>query len=128
MRREMRHSFRNPLGEPALSRAHEAGALSRRLFAGPSPIHGQGCFARVAFETGDYIGTFEGAEVDQDGPHVLWVYDAETRILIGRRGENLLRWLNHSDQPNAELDGFDLYARRAIAIAEEITIDYGAAS
>jgi SET domain-containing protein len=38
---------------------------------------------------------------------------------------NLLRWLNHSDDPNAELDGFDLYARRAIAVDEEITFDYG---
>ncbi len=98
------------------------------LYTAPSPIHGQGCFARVRFEVGEYIGTFEGPEVDQDGPHVLWLYDVETEVLIGRRGGNLLRWLNHSDRPNAAFEGFDLYARRAIALDEEITIDYGGAS
>nr|WP_242470281.1 SET domain-containing protein [Allochromatium vinosum] len=40
----------------------------------------------------------------------------------------MLRWLNHSDDPNAEFDGFELYARRTIAVGSEITIDYGAGS
>lgn len=101
--------------------------LHRRLYAAPSPIHGQGCFAKVQFAAGDCIGIFEGIAVDRDGPHVLWLYDAETGILTGRRGNNLLRWINHSDQPNAEFDGVHLYARRTIAIDEEITIDYGTA-
>jgi hypothetical protein len=58
---------------------------------------------------------------------VLWTYDSEGNVLVGREGRNLLRWLNHSDDPNAEFDGFDLYARRAIAVDEEITFDYGGA-
>lgn len=80
----------------------------------------------MAFQTGDFIGTYEGPEVDRDGTYVLWVYDPEGNILSGREGRNLLRWLNHSDDPNAELDGFDLYARRPIRVDEEITFDYGA--
>lgn len=76
---------------------------------------------------GECIGAFTGTEVDTDGPHVLWLYDEDSGELVRRRGENLLRWLNHSDQPNAEFDGFDLYARQAINMDAEITIDYGSA-
>ncbi|QGU31624.1 SET domain-containing protein [Thermochromatium tepidum] len=111
-----------------MRRRFGAETLEHRLRVAPSPIHGQGCFARIAFEPGDHIGTFEGLEVTEDGPHVLWVYDPERGRLTGRRGTNVLRWLNHSDDPNAEFDGFELYARRAIAVGSEITIDYGAGS
>ena len=104
-------------------------SLSDRVRKARSPIHGCGCFARVPFATGDCIGTFTGIEVQEDGPHVLWVYDAEGGVLCACRGDNLLRWLNHSADPNAEFDSFELYARRPIACGEEITIDYyGAAA
>ena len=102
-------------------------SLSERVRKDRSPIHGHGCFARVPFITGDWIGTFEGPEVHLDGPHVLWVYDGETGLIRARRGDNLLRWLNHSPDPNAEFDAFALYARRSIASGEEITIDYSGA-
>ncbi|MCK7581751.1 MAG: SET domain-containing protein [Chromatiales bacterium] len=111
-----------------MRRRSAAETLDRRIRVAPSPIHGQGCFARIGFEPGDPIGTFEGMEVAEDGPHVLWVYDAERDRLIGRRGTNVLRWLNHSEDPNAEFDGFELYARLAIRVGSEITIDYGAGS
>lgn len=101
-----------------------AGRLDQRVRKAPSPIHGFGCFARVAFQAGDRIGTFEGAEVDEDGTYVLWVYDVDGQVLTAREGSNLLRWLNHSPDPNAELDAFELYARRRIEPGEEITIDY----
>ena len=100
--------------------------LSDRVRKGPSPIHGAGCFARVPFAAGDHIGTFEGPQVQEDGAHVLWVYDPEAGA-VARRGTNLLRWLNHSEEPNAELQAFDLYARCPIAADEEITIDYSGA-
>lgn len=99
--------------------------LAARVRKDRSPIHGSGCFARVPFATGERIGTFEGPAVTADGPHVLWVYDAAGGVLCARRGDNLLRWLNHSADPNAEFDGFDLYARRPIAVGEELSIDYG---
>lgn len=110
----------------AVTSAARSSRLNRRLYVAPSSLHGQGCFARIRFESGDWIGTFEGTEVVRDDPHVLWFYNAESAVLIGRRGNTLLRWLNHHDAPNAEFDGFDLYARRAIAAEEEITVDYGA--
>ena len=111
-----------------MKRRSAAGTLDRCIRVAPSSIHGQGCFARIGFEPGDYIGAVEGLEVTEDGPHVLWVYDPERDRLIGRRGTNVLRWLNHSDDPNAEFDGFELYARRVIAVGSEITIDYNAGS
>lgn len=98
--------------------------LDRLVRKGRSAIHGFGCFACRPFAAGDHVGTFEGQPVDQDGTYVLWVYDAEGGA-IARRGTNVLRWLNHSTDPNAELEGFELYARRPIAVDEEITIDYG---
>lgn len=99
--------------------------LSNRVCKAPSPIHGFGCFARVELAVGEFIGTYQGPEVQEDGTYVLWVYDAEGEALSARSGRNLLRWINHSEDPNAGFDLFDLYARRAIAVGEEITIDYG---
>lgn len=81
----------------------------------------------MRFESGDFIGTYEGPEVEEDGTYVLWVYDADRDRLSARRATNLLRWVNHSDQPNAEFDGFDLYAKQLIVFNEEITCNYGAA-
>jgi uncharacterized protein len=110
-----------------MRRLVDSDRLHTRVYRAASSIHGDGCFAKVPFRSGDFIGTFEGVEVDRDGAHVLWIYDAEGNALMGREGRNLLRWLNHSHEPNAELDGFDLYACRTIAVDDEITIDYTSA-
>jgi hypothetical protein len=98
-----------------------------RVRRGPSPIHGQGCFACVGFAPGDYVGTYTGPPARRDGTYVLWVSE-DGEHWQGRSGRNLLRWLNHSDRPNAVFDGFDLYALRAIAPGEEITFDYAGAT
>ena len=110
------------------TRTRLLGRLVDRVCKARSEIHGFGCFARVGFDAGDFIGTYEGPEVEEDGTYVLWIYDAAGGVLSARRGSNLLRWLNHSDDPNAEFDRFDLYASRAIAPGEEITIDYAGIS
>lgn len=99
--------------------------LADRVCKAQSQLHGYGCFARVRLAAGDFIGTYEGDEVEVDGTYVLWVYDAVGGDVRARSGRNLLRWLNHSDDPNAVFDAFALYARRAILPGEEITIDYG---
>ncbi|WP_295880720.1 SET domain-containing protein-lysine N-methyltransferase [uncultured Thiohalocapsa sp.] len=99
------------------------GRLRERVRRGPSPIHGQGCFARIAFAPGDYIGTYAGPAARRNGTYVLWV-STDGEHWTGRSGRNLLRWLNHSASPNAAFDGFDLYAARRIAPGEEITFDY----
>lgn len=100
--------------------------LAKRVYKAPSPIHGNGCFARIAFAAGDYIGTYEGPAADRDGTYVLWVCP-QGEDPASRDGRNLLRYLNHRDDANAEFDGFDLYARHAISVGEEITFDYSGA-
>ena len=73
---------------------------------------------------GEFIGTFIGPAAKRNGSHVLWVY-ADDGSVTGRRGQNLLRYVNHASPCNAAFDGFDLYARKRIRRDEEITIDYG---
>ena len=107
-----------------MTRVMRPQCLTDRVCKAQSPIHGSGCFARIGLAAGDFIGRYEGPEVQEDATYVLWAYDAEAGVLSARRGSTLLRWLNHSDDPNAEFDTFDLYARRPIAVGEEITIDY----
>ncbi|TVQ88476.1 MAG: SET domain-containing protein-lysine N-methyltransferase [Chromatiaceae bacterium] len=110
---------------PVTAGAASPGARLRdRVGRAPSSIHGLGCFARIAFRAGDWIGTYEGTPTTRDGTYVLWVGDDQGNW-SGRSGSNLLRWLNHSDQPNTVFDGFQLYALRDIASGEELTFDYG---
>jgi hypothetical protein len=96
------------------------------VYVSTSPIHGMGLFAVRAIDEGEYIGTFFGPEADEDGTHVLWVYDPDDHEnAVGRVGVNVLRYLNHALPCNAYFDGFDLYADCLIARDKEITIDYG---
>ena len=89
-----------------------------------SRIHGKGLFARIPIQESQYLGSYDGRTTHENGMHVLWVQDTSGKW-VGRDGENLLRYINHATPPNAEFDGFDLYALRAIQPGEEITIDYG---
>ena len=98
--------------------------LRGRVYSAPSAIHGTGCFARIGFAPGDYIGTYEGRPARRDGTYVLWVLE-DGEEPVGRSGRNLLRWINHQIPGNARFEGFDLYARQPIAPGEEITFDYG---
>ena len=95
---------------------------SARVSPGPSAIHGTGLFARRTIRSGTHIGTYQGPMVKTDGTYVLWVQEGGRPV--GRKGVNELRFLNHSDRPNAEFDGFELYALRTIRAGEEITINY----
>lgn len=97
--------------------------LRGRVGIAESAIHGTGCFATVPFAAGEWIGSFTGPTVRADGTHVLWVSE-DGRNWVGRRGTSLLRFLNHSDSPNAAFEGFDLYAVGPIQPGDEITIDY----
>jgi SET domain-containing protein len=99
-------------------------SLRDLVYTGPSQIHGTGLFARQRIEEGTFIGTYSGPAAKRDGTYVLWVCE-EGRGAVGRSGRNLLRYLNHAKDCNAEFDGFDLYALRRIEQDEEITFDYG---
>lgn len=95
----------------------------RIIRVGRSAIHGQGVFAAVLIKAGTHIGTYDGAETDADGTHVLWVESDDDWRLIDGTGP--LRWLNHSRTPNAAFDGPDLFALVDIEPGTEITFDYG---
>ncbi len=97
--------------------------LRRLVRVAPSPIHGRGVFALRAIARGSFIGEYGGRSTRRDGTYVLWVGDDDASE--ARVGVPPLKYLNHSKQPNAEFDGFDLYALTDIAAGEEITFDYG---
>ena len=100
--------------------------LSELFYVDDSTIHGRGLFARRDIQKGDYLGTYKGPvcyEEEGAGPHVLWV-ESEAGW-IGRDGRNILRYLNHHEEPCAEFEGFDLYALMDIGSGSEITIHYG---
>ena len=89
-----------------------------------SPLHGRGLFATRTIRRGEYIGTFEGRRTDRQSSHVLWLWDDDAGDWQGLLVTNALRFTNHSDEPNACLDGLELIAHRKIHAGEEITICY----
>lgn len=95
------------------------------VYVGASGIHGRGLFARRAIAAGTLIGHYEGTPTRRNGTHVLWVEGPGDDEWRGIDGSNELRFMNHSDRPNCEMDGRDLYAARDIGADEEITIYYG---
>jgi uncharacterized protein len=95
------------------------------VYVDSSAIHGHGLFAAVAIGKGTHIGSYDGPPARRDGTHVLWVYEEDEDKWVGRDGRNVLRYCNHSSQPNAAFDGFELYAIRGIRPGEEITFHYG---
>ena len=95
-----------------------------RIEVRQSAIHGRGVFARRRIREGACIAPFQGCPASSDGTHVLWALDEDGRE-FGIRGENELRFLNHSLEPNAEFIGTDLYAIRNIQPGAEITFHYG---
>ncbi|MDH5710085.1 MAG: SET domain-containing protein [Gammaproteobacteria bacterium] len=109
----------------------EDSELETLYYVDDSGIHGKGLYARVPIRKGEYMGTYngpegyeEGDEVLENGSHVLWA-EQDNGEWVGRDGQNILRYLNHSPVPHAEFEGFDLYAVRNIEQGEELTIDYG---
>jgi len=98
--------------------------LKEHLYVERSSIHGKGVFAKNRLRKGQYLGTYHGPLVRKSGTYVLWVED-ESGKWTRRDGKNLLRYLNHSRKPNAEFDGFDLYALKNIQPDQEVTFDYG---
>lgn len=89
-----------------------------------SPIHGHGLFARCDISAKSFIGTYDGKITSDNGMHVLWIWDEDTDKWVGVDGDNEMRFLNHSNQPNAEFYDTDLYALHDITAGEEITFDY----
>ena len=90
------------------------------IFVADSPIHGKGLFARNFIAAGEEIGTIEGKHTTENGDHVIWI-DEQTGILV----ESNLRYINHSDTPNAAYyDDLKVCALKDIHPGEEITHNY----
>ena len=89
-----------------------------------SPIHGRGLFARTDIEIDALIGEYLGKPSQANGMHVLWIWNEQSDNWEGVDGDNELRFLNHSNKPNAEFYGTELYALRNISAGEELTFDY----
>lgn len=85
-----------------------------------SPIHGKGLFALKHIGAGELIGVLDGIPTSTDGEHVLWL-DAENGFHV----KCDLRYINHSDEPNAAYyDTLEVWALTDISPGEEITHDY----
>jgi len=89
-----------------------------------SEIHGRGLFAEERIGRGTWIGTYEGPQVQRDGKYVLWIYEGDEPC-YGIAGKNHMRFINHSERPNAEFREEECFAIRTIKPGEEITFDYG---
>ena len=89
-------------------------------YVAPSAIHGQGLFAGVDIAQGAVIGYLRGRPSSQDGPYVLWITEFE-----GIEVQCDLKYINHSDRPNAcYYDDLSVVALTAIRRGEEITHNY----
>ena len=95
------------------------------IYVARSPIHGRGLFAASDLAEGDMIGIYEGPVVHEDGMYVLWLENSPGGEWTGYDGCHDLRFMNHADQPNAEMDGLNCFALEDIPVGCEITINYG---
>lgn len=94
--------------------------MSIATYVAPSSIHGQGLFAKNRIPSGSLIGKLRGRRVKVDNPYVLWLSESE-----GFEVECDLKYINHSDRPNAcYYDDLSVMAIRDIEAGEEITHDY----
>ena len=98
---------------------------NKLVYTARSQIHGHGLFAARPLSAGQLIGMYEGPEVEDDGIYVLWIEDDAGEDWTGYDGKNEMRFMNHADEPNAEMDGLNCYALNNIPRDAEITIDYG---
>ena len=96
---------------------------STRTYVADSDIHGSGLFAGRRIAAGTVIGRLRVRPAAEDGPHVLWL-DAKRGVQVTCK----LKYINHSDRPNAcYYDDLSVVALRDIEAGEEITHDYGCA-
>lgn len=86
-----------------------------------SNIHGKGLFALKNIKKDQLIGHFKGKKTSKTSAYVLWI-DTHHSIEV----EGLLKYINHSKQPNAcYYDDLTVVALKDINKDEEITHDYG---
>lgn len=102
-----------------------------------SRIDGFGVFADEPIPAQRKIGEIRGESITvaearrrAEGQQRIMIVEVSTRRAIdASRSSDPMRFTNHSCRPNARLtlrDGrIEFYAVRAIAVGEEVTVDYG---
>ena len=94
--------------------------INSLFYIADSSIHGKGLFAGGFIGSGTVIGWLEGKPSQIDGRYVLWVSENS-----GFEVEGELKYINHSDHPNAcYYDDLSVVAIRNIRAHEEITHNY----
>lgn len=95
--------------------------MTMKVLVRESGIHGKGLFAKKKIRRGEVIGAIKANPTNKDGPYVLWVSEGEQHHVKGP-----LKYINHSNQPNAAYyDDLTVVALADIAAGEEITHHYG---
>ena len=94
--------------------------LNSLVYVDRSPIHGKGLFAKQHIPSGTVIGVVQGQPTTIEGDYVLWLSESS-----GVHVQCDLRYINHSDTPNAVYyDNLEVCAIRDIMAGEEITHNY----
>lgn len=103
----------------------------------PSPIDGQGVFARQAIAAQRKIGEIRGESISvsearrrAEGRQRIMIVEISPRKAIdASASQDPMRFTNHACTPNARLtirDGrIEFYSLRSITPGEEITVNYG---
>lgn len=90
------------------------------VYVNKSSVHGYGLFAKKRIRKGEVIGRVNGRLSRSEGKYVLWIHDK-----YGIEVEGMLKYINHSDHPNAEYsDDLVVRAIKNIAKNEELTHNY----
>jgi SET domain-containing protein len=102
-----------------------------------SAIDGKGAFAAEAIPPRLKIGEIRGESISvaeariraTRSERIMIVELSARRAIDFSKSSDPMRYTNHSCQPNARLvirsGRVEFYARRAITVGEEITVDYG---
>ena len=119
--------------DPATRPAYQKFAVDVR----PSRIDGQGAFALEPIPQRLKIGEIRGESISVQeariratrSERIMIVELSAKRAIDFSKSADPMRYTNHSCQPNARLvirnGRVEFYARRAITVGEEVTVDYG---
>lgn len=99
------------------------------VYLGKSPIHGKGVFAARDLWKGEVVGTYESHPTkisSYRNRYVLEIYDEAGELLEYRMGTGDFKFINHSSDPNVELnDDLEFIALRDVRQDEELFWYYG---
>ena len=106
----------------------------RRISVRLSPVHGRGLFALARIDEGDRIIEYKGKRISWectegvDDYHTFLFALENGQVVDGAQGGNSARWINHSCDPNSEVqqeeDRLFVFALKTIEAGTELCIDY----